>query len=148
MIKKLLPMGTALFLTICFIFVIDIYLFLTTPAGKKKIIKNVPIARGTSFTQIAEELKKKKIIRDMRKFSLLARLRGDVSTIKAGEYALNTAMTPLKVLAILTKGAVIRYKVTIPEGFDIYQVASLLGREGVVNEDLFVKRHLIPPFFP
>jgi UPF0755 protein len=58
--------------------------------------------------------------------------------IKAGEYRLNSAMTPLEVLDILRRGAIVTHTVTIPEGFTREQIGRLLEQKGLVDRDKFM----------
>jgi UPF0755 protein len=47
-------------------------------------------------------------------------------------------MAPVKILDLLTKGAVINYPVTIPEGYTMKQIAGLLHSEGLVDREKFL----------
>jgi UPF0755 protein len=63
---------------------------------------------------------------------------GHSTNIKAGEYVLNSGMPPLKVLDILSKGAVLLHAVTIPEGFTRKQIGELLEKKGLINKQKFL----------
>ena len=137
-------MGIAVLLTILFILGVDIYTFLSTTPNKEKTGKTINIVPGTKFYQIAFALKEKGIISDIKKFTLLARLKGAVSKVKAGEYALDTTMTPLHVLDVLEKGKVIKYRITIPEGYTVFQVAALIKEAGIAKGDCFAEKAFDP----
>ena len=97
------------------------------------------VSPGQDLETTSEILDKIGIIRKPGKFELLARLRMLDRRIKAGEYLLSPAMTPSQILEIMTEGKVFLHKVTIPEGYNIYQIAAVLGESGLVSEKNFVK---------
>jgi UPF0755 protein len=55
----------------------------------------------------------------------------------AGEYQLSSAMTPGLILEMLSTGKVYLHRVTIPEGFTLQQIASLVDGMGLVAENRF-----------
>ena len=61
------------------------------------------------------------------------------TNIKAGEYRLNSNMSPLMILDILSRGAVVIHHVTFPEGFTRKQIAAVLDKEGLIDRDEFLK---------
>jgi len=70
---------------------------------------------------------------------LWAKFVGGGRNIKAGEYHLNTHMSPLSVLDILRKGRIITHAVTIPEGFTRKQIAEALAQKGLVSKKEFLR---------
>jgi UPF0755 protein len=90
------------------------------------------------LNEVAGELEEKKIITNKNLFLLWARLMGYSRNIKAGEYRLNSGISPLKILDILSKGIIITHAVTIPEGFNRKKIGELLGKRGLVDEEEFL----------
>ena len=125
---------------------LSIFLYLTTPTSSTKIYKIVYIHPGATFTKAAELLKQEGIIKDIRGFSLLVRCRQATKKIKPGEYSLNTAMVPLEILDILVKGKVVEHFVTIPEGYNIYQIADLLDGLELADTESFLEKCSDPSF--
>lgn len=123
---------------------LSIFSYLATPPSSVKIPKMVTIHPGTAFNEIANILKKEGIIKGTRKFSLLVRYHRATKKIKAGEYYLNTAMLPLEVLDTLAKGKVIEHPITIPEGYNIYQIADLFYEAKLINREKFIEMCLDP----
>ena len=113
-------------------------LFLVTPAEKGGERQVVVVKEGLSLREAAGELEKKKVIKSRALFMLWARLMGQSRKIKAGEYRLSPGMAPVEILDLLTKGAVITYPVTIPEGYTMEQIAGLLHSEGLVEREEFL----------
>jgi UPF0755 protein len=116
------------------------YLYFLAPASWTKNTKVVMIPSGKSFYDISRILEANGVIRDRRSFSLLGRLEGAASKVKAGEYELSTAMTPSAVLSKLVRGEVLQYSITIPEGFNIYQIGELLERAKVCPQKIFLEK--------
>lgn len=116
------------------------YLHFLAPPSWTKHHKVVVIPSGKSFHDIAWILEENGIIRDRRIFYLLARIEGAVSKVKAGEYEVHTAMAPREVLAKLIRGEVIQYPITIPEGYNIYQIGEILEQAKVCSKKLFLEK--------
>ncbi len=117
-----------------------IYLHFLAPAGWTRNAKVVVIPQGKGFHEAARILEDSGIIRDRRSFYLLARIEGVVAKIKAGEYEVHTQMTPSEVLSKLIRGEVIQYPVTIPEGYNIYQIAEVLEQAKVCSKKVFLEK--------
>jgi UPF0755 protein len=104
------------------------------------IIK-VEIAEGSNTSQIASKLSEKKLIRDERVFKYVAKKEGMDSKFKAGNYSLSQSMDMREITENLTNGAVEHgdYSFTVPEGYEIRQIADLLSEDGVVDREKFIK---------
>jgi UPF0755 protein len=85
------------------------------------------VAPGSSFKQVAERLVAQGIVTDEMKFRIYARVLGKTTGVRIGEYSLNKGMTPREVLRALTEGKSIDYAVTVPEGFNIFEIADMLN---------------------
>lgn len=93
--------------------------------------KTVLIRGGQTFSAVAELLVSSEIVQSPLKFRILARLRGVDRRLKAGEYALRASMTPLEILAMLERGVVKLYRLTIPEGWTVQQIAAAVEAAGL-----------------
>ena len=98
----------------------------------------VEIPRGSSFAQTADILNEAGLIRQKKGFYLLALVTDTAKYIKAGEYDLQSSMTPIALLEKLTKGKVKGYQVFIPEGFTLNQIASCLENQGLADRETFI----------
>lgn len=116
------------------------YISLFVPPGNSTVPVVIEFRPGVSFNRIAKVLKEKGIIRDLNAFTLLARLRGSTKKAQAGEYEFNASMLPFDVLEKIEKGLVIKHPVTIPEGYNVREIADLLEREGLSKKELFIAR--------
>jgi UPF0755 protein len=113
-------------------------LFFITPAEKGGKNQLVIVKEGLSLKEVARELDRKKIIASKALFKFWAELLGYSRKIKAGEYELGSHMAPRRILEKLTKGEVITYPVTVPEGFTAAQIAALLDEGGLINKEKFL----------
>ena len=116
------------------------YISLFVPPGSSTTPVVIEFEPGASFNRIAKVLKEKGIIRDINAFVLLARLRGSTKKARAGEYEFNVSMLPVRVLEKMEKGLVIKHPVTIPEGYNLREIADLLEREGLSKKELFIDK--------
>ena len=112
--------------------------YLVSPAAKGGPDRLFVVREGSTLKEVTFDLEKNEIIKGRVLFLYWARLMGYSSRIKAGEYRLNSGLPPLKLLNILSKGAILSHPVTVPEGFTVKQIATLLEKKGLVNKDKFL----------
>ncbi len=117
--------------------IMDLYRFAHQPASPQTVGAIITVAPGETFNALTAELKRKNIITSEQRFKMLARFTGDDKRLKAGEYGLDTAMTPLQVLDELVTGRILVHRLTIPEGFTIAQIAAEVERSGLGQADTF-----------
>ena len=121
-------------------FCTNIYFFVNHPAdpsSSKKMI--ITISPGQNFNKIADDLFRQKIITSQIKFKLIARLKKSDRKLIAGEYELSRAMTPLAILKQLTDGSVRLHRLSIPEGFNIRQIAESVAASGFCDQKSFIR---------
>jgi UPF0755 protein len=110
------------------------------PVNEKGEKQNFWVAEGTTLKQVAVDLENADIIRSSTLFRLAGRLMEYDHHIKTGEYQLNSAIPPLKILEILKEGRIITHPITIPEGFNLDQIAHLLEQKGISNKASFLEQ--------
>ncbi|MEZ4598355.1 MAG: endolytic transglycosylase MltG [Syntrophotaleaceae bacterium] len=88
----------------------------------------IVVPTGASFATVAEQLRETGVIASAPQFKLLARLRGDSHKIQAGEYLFTQPATPGKILDRLVSGDIVRLQLTVPEGYSLKEISSLLFR--------------------
>lgn len=134
---------TVIFISLCLVavaaFLWDLHHYAEQPAGLEsdEVVVDIPV--GQPFKKTTQMLFKSNIINRPFKFNLFARLKGFDKRLKAGEYMLCACMSPLQILEKLAKGEVKLYKITIPEGFNIYQIAELIAGNGFDNKAAFIE---------
>lgn len=122
------------------LFLVYLYVIFYLPASADTTLHLISVPKGTSFRVVAADLKKAGVIRDMDRFLLAARLKHAYTKTKAGEYEFSASMTPAEILGILIKGDVKTYPVTIPEGYNIKEIAVVLKRAGVAESVEFISK--------
>ncbi|WII70558.1 endolytic transglycosylase MltG [Bdellovibrio sp. 22V] len=88
------------------------------------------VTPGKGFNSIATELEQKGLIKNAFFFSMYARLKGDRSKLKVGEYLLRTNMVPAEVLDTITSGKSVARSFTVSEGLSTYEIADLYEKQG------------------
>jgi UPF0755 protein len=113
------------------------YQLLVKPVGtsQTEIVFEVP--PGQSFTQTANELQQKKLIRNAKIFHLYGRIRGFTGKIKVGEYSLNQTMTPDEIVSVLVSGKSIARSITVAEGLNIFDIAAEFEKQNICTQKEF-----------
>jgi UPF0755 protein len=96
----------------------------------------VDIATGTSGTVIGQQLGSSGVIRSPYAFDLMRAYKG--GTLKAGEYRFDHAAPLAEVYARLLRGDVYTRAVSIPEGFNIFDIAQAVENAGLGNKATFL----------
>ncbi|MBV8727419.1 MAG: endolytic transglycosylase MltG, partial [Candidatus Eremiobacteraeota bacterium] len=99
---------------------------------------HVIVPRGSTFSEIASQLKSQGVIGNLLAFRILARLRSAEAGVRAGEYRFQPHQNESEILQQLrTGGAQIAVWVAIPEGFTAQQIAQRLQEAGVGDASAF-----------
>jgi UPF0755 protein len=109
----------------------------TVSAGAEVI---VTIPKGASLSQVGSVLQEKGIISSGLVFKIVAFIRGEQRKIKAGDYALKTGSDAGDVLDQLISGKTLMVSLTVPEGYDMRQVADLFQQNGFMSKALRERR--------
>jgi len=96
------------------------------------------VIEGEILPSIAERLAANELIRDADAFRMLARTRGQDTTIQAGLHTLRRDMTAEEVLAELQVALGDQVTLTIPEGLRAEEVADLMSANGIADRDAFL----------
>ena len=140
--KKL---GIAILLILIFIFIgvagvyLNIVAYVKKPPNTPPVEQAVVVQYGLGFKALSTLLYQKGMILHPVKFRLFARIKGYDKRIKAGEYLLSSAMTPEKILETMVDGKVYLHRLTIPEGYNLIQIAEAVETEGFTSEADFLK---------
>ncbi len=114
---------------------------LDAPLSAEGGTATVEIEPGMSFAGIVDRLHAEGLIRDPLVFELYGRYLGVGGRLKAGTYAVDTRQTPRALLRALEAGTLPpEARVTIPEGFNRWQIADLLAEQGLVDRADFLTR--------
>ena len=117
--------------------VMGLFLWLNQPIGGPIQPHLVDIPPGTPFTEVSHSLRQHGLIGPEWFFTLLARVQRVDRKIIPGEYELHAGMPPTELLKKLVKGEVYKYAVTIPEGYNVVQIADILSQKNLaVKQDI------------
>ena len=138
--KRILFLGVSSLVFSAIFFVGYLYwnfVFSKASTVKKEIVYEVTSQK--SFMTIAAELESQDLIKNAHFFNIYARLVGLRSKIKVGEYSLNTEMRPSEILNILVSGKSLFRAFTIPEGYNLFEIAEIVEKNKVGTKDEFLK---------
>jgi len=101
----------------------------------------VEIPKGSSSKKIADLLEQHQIIKNSQTFVIYLQQKGKGSQLQAGKYQFTPGQTVDEVIGKMVNGEVYvdSVEVTIPEGWTVTQIASLLAEKGLVNKDKFIQ---------
>jgi len=95
------------------------------------------VSYGDSMRRIAGNLKKSGLIRSDVFFTYSSRIVNR-RHVRAGTYRIFAGMNSLEILRKLTRGDILSRRVTIPEGFNIYQIADRLEANNICDNNAFL----------
>lgn len=99
------------------------------------------IPKGATFKRVVALLHEAGIVSDPLVFELYGRYREAGRAVKAGTYLVDLSMTPRQLLERLERGGLpAQVRITIPEGYNRWQIADLLSARGLVDRAAFLER--------
>ncbi len=139
--RDILFNGLLLFLSsLLLVLILSFYVFMRAPGpGNDRGIVRITITPGMTFTDVARLLYSEGIIRDIDKFGWLAAHRKAETRIQAGEFDLSAEMNPVEVLDLLVNGRPVEYRMTVPEGYSLKQIAEVLDKQGMWSGQRFLE---------
>lgn len=98
------------------------------------------VHEGESVRGVARRLKALNLITSENFFHCSGRLAGKIagSGIRKGKYRIAPGSSSLRILYALMRGDVVTARVTVPEGFNLYQIAARFEAGGVTGEGEFL----------
>ncbi len=102
--------------------------YLLTPYGSSRETF-VDIPQGSSSSQIATRLEQAGLLRSRYAFLAIRRVHG--GTLHAGEYRFDHPLAPADVYHRLLKGDVYTRTLTIPEGYNLFDIAAAVQSAGL-----------------
>jgi UPF0755 protein len=99
------------------------------------------IPRGASVRSVAADLSQRGLLEHPRIWTWWARLSGRAATVKAGEYELQSEMTPKSLLDLFSSGNVILHSITFIEGSTFADARQVLSKHPAVYSE---SAHLTP----
>ena len=97
----------------------------------------VDLPRGTGTQAMAQKLEDEHIIRTHYAFLILRLCKG--GSLKAGEYRFADPASPIDIYSRIVRGDVYTRAVTIPEGFNLYDIAAAIQNAGLGSQQAFLE---------
>jgi len=118
---------------------LDLFLYADRPFHSDNTTKVIDVLHGNTFHDVLGKLCNAGIVDSPYRFKLVAIISGYDKKIKAGEYIFSSAMTPTEILTKMAKGKVRLRKLTIPEGYNIEQIAAAVFQAGTGDKNNFLQ---------
>lgn len=94
---------------------------------------------GDTLSKVTQRLIDEKIIDDFKMFRLTAKLSGQSSKLKIGNYIIPPHSSYYDILKILSSGRDSGIRITIPEGFNSFDIGALLEKNNIISSNDFIK---------
>ncbi len=101
--------------------------------------KTVYITYGSGFKKISKELDSAGILRNKFVFDAYVVITGTHRKMKAGEYGFTTRDSMNAIAGKMARGEVLKHKITVPEGSDIYDIADIMAANKVADREIFLR---------
>ncbi len=136
MVRKLLL--TILYVSLPLVVALGVYKTLDTfffsplnPTDTSATIFEVP--PQSTFKGIAKTLESQSLIRSRWSIIAFAKIRGQDTSIMAGEYELSPSMRPNEILEKMASGKMFLRKITLKEGESMWEVGPDLEKQGILQ---------------
>lgn len=110
--------------------------FQHTPIELDQESTQFTISSGSTIRQVAQQLAGAGYIDDPVMFIAMARLQGENTLIKTGEYLLRRGDTPSRLIELFTQGSAIQYSFTIIEGWTFKQLLLAIKDDPVLEKTI------------
>lgn len=117
---------------------LDVARFLQSPLANTTS-QTVVIKPGTSLRAVAEQLSESGVIAQPRYafyLDLYARFSNAAQRIKSGQYSIPPGQTPQQLLALLTSGDTVHYRITLIEGWTFAELRAAIATDDKIKHTL------------
>ena len=123
-------------LLVCLVLSYQLFRFQIEPIHLSQPDQTFTIDSGSNIRTIAQKLSLEKVIEDPWLFILLARIKGQENSLRAGEFRLIPGQTSSELLDTFTRGLSIQYSFTVIEGWTFRQMMSALAEHSTIQNTL------------
>jgi UPF0755 protein len=120
------------------LFIFQMRQFITTPCSTQERSVTFTISPGQNLPQVAANLEDQGLITSQALFKLYVRYKRSATRLKAGEYELSAHTPPAGILTQLIEGRVRLYRLTIPEGLNMDEIALLVQAANICDVAAFL----------
>ncbi|MBN1897529.1 MAG: endolytic transglycosylase MltG [Spirochaetes bacterium] len=104
--------------------------------GKELIVHVKP---GWSFHKLADKLAEENMIHSRSFLVLISKISGGSKRLKTGVYKISDRLSIMDMIQVFTQGQIANRVFTIPEGYNMFQIASLLEEKTIMSSDTFLR---------
>lgn len=119
--SKIIKSAAVLVIIVILVFMIDFYRTMQAPMNIDETFL-YELKPGTSVSALARSLHKQNLLDRPKYLSLWARISGQATRLKAGEYEFSPGLTPYALLDKMVNGKVRLYSLTLVEGKTYWQM--------------------------
>lgn len=101
--------------------------------------------KGTTTREMGERLAQAGVVRYAWQFQLLRAVRRSAK-LQAGEYRFSASASVREVFDRIARGDVFYYEITVPEGSNIFDIASITAQSGIIENGAFLTAAAEPRF--
>ncbi len=112
---------------------------LWVPVGGGRQVVRYTLRPGHSLGAVAQELRAAGLIRSPSAFRLAGAWGNRWRRAHAGDYALRRDTSALEILRSFERGDVMAERVTVPEGFTVWQIADLVQAQGLGTREQLLR---------
>jgi UPF0755 protein len=109
--------------------------YANTPLALPRVPAEFTLKHGSSLKSVARQLTEAGVLQQSWSFTLLVRVMGKASGIKAGNYQLEQSITPLQLVHKISRGDASMSEITFIEGWTFKQLRDALDRHPGVRHD-------------
>lgn len=128
------------------VFLANLWIFVDTPAPGADTPQTVVVERGMPLSRLIAVLHERGVVGNTLLFKAYVVFSGVESKVRAGEYVFPPHPTPSDVLDLLLSGDFSTRRVTIPEGWNMREIAKLLGGLKLADADRLLAKASDPAF--
>lgn len=119
-----------------------LFLLLSGTPGNQT--KDILIQKGQSLRSVTDTLRREGLVKHPLLFQTLLRVTQGNKRVRAGEFRFKVGANLLNHLKVLYASDPITHSITVPEGWSVRQIASLIGEKNLGNPDKFIQLALSP----
>ncbi|MBU4204944.1 endolytic transglycosylase MltG [Patescibacteria group bacterium] len=129
-----------LLVLICFISGIFLWsdIYLPPEPGSNKIV-NFTVEKGQGAKEISIKLKSEGLIKHSSIFRTYVLLRGLSKKLQAGQYELSPSISMSNIVKKLSRGEIIKEKITIIEGWNLKNIAQYFQDNNISSQEEFLE---------
>jgi len=126
------------YIIVLILFMLIMFIILNYPVNNGRVVF-VNIKHGWTFHSVANYLSKNSLIRSRFFFLINSRFFANSKRLQTGIYRISDSYSTLKIISIINKGKTASKIFTIPEGYNIYQIAKMLDDKKIISEEKFLR---------